>query len=116
MINLKDARQVIAAAEVKAHELGQPMNIAVVDAGGNLVPPRPPRRRSISTPPSSIRSSASKARPMAASTNSRCPAAIPSPRTECSSRLPALIRHFGGVKRAPRGNSMGQMGQRVRYG
>jgi hypothetical protein len=27
-----------------------------------------------------------------------------------------LIRHFGGVKRAPRGNSMGQMGQRVRYG
>jgi uncharacterized protein GlcG (DUF336 family) len=37
MINLKDARQVIAAAEAKAHELGQPMNIAVVDAGGNLV-------------------------------------------------------------------------------
>jgi uncharacterized protein GlcG (DUF336 family) len=34
MINLKDARQVIAAAEAKAHELGQPMNIAVVDAGG----------------------------------------------------------------------------------
>jgi uncharacterized protein GlcG (DUF336 family) len=32
-----DARQVIAAAEAKAHELGQPMNIAVVDAGGNLV-------------------------------------------------------------------------------
>jgi uncharacterized protein GlcG (DUF336 family) len=31
MINLKDARQVIAAAEAKAHELGQPMNIAVVD-------------------------------------------------------------------------------------
>jgi uncharacterized protein GlcG (DUF336 family) len=37
MINLKDARQVIAAAEAKAYELGQPMNIAVVDAGGNLV-------------------------------------------------------------------------------
>ena len=37
MINLKDARQVIAAAEAKAHELSQPMNIAVVDAGGNLV-------------------------------------------------------------------------------
>jgi uncharacterized protein GlcG (DUF336 family) len=37
MINLKDARQVIAAAEAKAHELRQPMNIAVVDAGGNLV-------------------------------------------------------------------------------
>jgi uncharacterized protein GlcG (DUF336 family) len=37
MITLKDARQVIAAAGAKAHELGQPMNIAVVDAGGNLV-------------------------------------------------------------------------------
>src|SRR2546430_16186526 len=37
MINLKTARQVIAAAEKKAHEIGQPMNIAVVDAGGNLV-------------------------------------------------------------------------------
>jgi uncharacterized protein GlcG (DUF336 family) len=37
MINLKTARQVIAAAEAKARELGQPMNIAVVDSGGNLV-------------------------------------------------------------------------------
>ena len=37
MINLKDARHVIAAAEAKAQEIGQPMNIAVVDAGGNLV-------------------------------------------------------------------------------
>jgi uncharacterized protein GlcG (DUF336 family) len=37
MINLKTARQVIAAAEAKAHEIGQPMNIAVVDSGGNLV-------------------------------------------------------------------------------
>jgi uncharacterized protein GlcG (DUF336 family) len=37
MIDLKTARQVIAAAEAKAHELGQPMNIAVVDSGGNLV-------------------------------------------------------------------------------
>jgi uncharacterized protein GlcG (DUF336 family) len=37
MINLKDARQIIAAAEAKAHEFGQPVNIAVVDAGGNLV-------------------------------------------------------------------------------
>jgi uncharacterized protein GlcG (DUF336 family) len=37
MINLKTARQVIAAAEAKAHELGQPMNIAIVDSGGNLV-------------------------------------------------------------------------------
>jgi uncharacterized protein GlcG (DUF336 family) len=37
MVNLKTARQVIAAAEAKARELGQPMNIAVVDSGGNLV-------------------------------------------------------------------------------
>ena len=37
MITLKDARQVIAAAESKAREIRQPMNIAVVDAGGNLV-------------------------------------------------------------------------------
>ncbi len=38
MINLETARKVIAAAEKKAAEIGQPMNIAVVDAGGNLVP------------------------------------------------------------------------------
>ena len=39
MITLKDARNVIAAAEKKAAEIGQPQNIAVVDAdaGGNLV-------------------------------------------------------------------------------
>jgi uncharacterized protein GlcG (DUF336 family) len=37
MITLRDARQVIAAAENKAREIGQPMNIAVVDGGGNLV-------------------------------------------------------------------------------
>ncbi|MGH9616029.1 MAG: GlcG/HbpS family heme-binding protein [Acidobacteriaceae bacterium] len=37
MIQLKDARRIIAAAEKKAEEIGQPMNIAVVDAGGNLV-------------------------------------------------------------------------------
>ena len=37
MITLSDARRVIAAAEAKAHEIGQPMNIAVVDTGGNLV-------------------------------------------------------------------------------
>lgn len=37
MITLADARKVIAAAEKKAGEVGQPMNIAVVDAGGNLV-------------------------------------------------------------------------------
>ncbi len=37
MVTLDDARRVIAAAESKAAEIGQPMNIAVVDAGGNLV-------------------------------------------------------------------------------
>jgi uncharacterized protein GlcG (DUF336 family) len=37
MITLADARRVIAAAEKKAAEIGQPMNIAVVDQGGNLV-------------------------------------------------------------------------------
>ena len=37
MINLETARKVIAAAEKKAGEIGQPMNIAVADAGGNLV-------------------------------------------------------------------------------
>ncbi|MCI0673514.1 MAG: heme-binding protein [Myxococcaceae bacterium] len=34
---LEDARRVIAVAEKKAQELGQPMNIAVADEGGNLV-------------------------------------------------------------------------------
>ncbi len=37
MMTLSDARRVIAAAEKKAADIGQPMNIAVVDAGGNLV-------------------------------------------------------------------------------
>lgn len=37
MITLADARRIIAAAEKKAEEIGQPSNIAVVDAGGNLV-------------------------------------------------------------------------------
>ena len=37
MVTLDDARRVIAAAEKKAAEIGQPMNIAVADAGGNLV-------------------------------------------------------------------------------
>ncbi|MBZ9751165.1 heme-binding protein [Deinococcus sp. HMF7604] len=37
MLTLADARQVIAAAEQKAEEIGQPMNVAVVDSGGNLV-------------------------------------------------------------------------------
>lgn len=37
MITLEVARRIIAAGEAKAEEIGQPMNIAVVDAGGNLV-------------------------------------------------------------------------------
>lgn len=37
MITLADARRIITAAEQKAQEIGQPMNIAVVDQGGNLV-------------------------------------------------------------------------------
>jgi uncharacterized protein GlcG (DUF336 family) len=37
MVTLADARKIIAAGEKKAQEIGQPMNIAVVDAGGNLV-------------------------------------------------------------------------------
>lgn len=36
-LSLDDARRVIEAAERKATEIGQPMNVAVVDAGGNLV-------------------------------------------------------------------------------
>src|SRR3984893_9116629 len=36
-VKLEDARRVIGAAETKAAEIGQPMNIAVVDSGGNLV-------------------------------------------------------------------------------
>ena len=37
MVTLNDARRVIAAAEKKAAEIGQPMNIAIADGGGNLV-------------------------------------------------------------------------------
>jgi uncharacterized protein GlcG (DUF336 family) len=37
MVTLHEARKVIGAAEKKAAEIGQPMNIAVVDEGGNLV-------------------------------------------------------------------------------
>src|SRR6476661_10427389 len=37
MVTLDDARRIIAAAETKAAEIGQPMNIAVADGGGNLV-------------------------------------------------------------------------------
>ena len=36
MITLEKAHKVIAAGEAKAKEIGQPMNIAVVDAGTNL--------------------------------------------------------------------------------
>jgi uncharacterized protein GlcG (DUF336 family) len=37
MASLADARRVIAAAEKEAAEIGQPMNIAVADEGGNIV-------------------------------------------------------------------------------
>ncbi len=37
MLTLTDARAIIHAAEAKAQEIGQPMNIAVVDGGGNLI-------------------------------------------------------------------------------
>jgi uncharacterized protein GlcG (DUF336 family) len=37
MITLDDARKLIAAAEKKSVAIGQPMNIAIADAGGNLV-------------------------------------------------------------------------------
>ena len=36
-MRLEDARKIIAAAEKKAAEIGQPMNIAVADEGGNIV-------------------------------------------------------------------------------
>ena len=36
-VKLDDARRVISAAEKKAREIGQPMNIAVADEGGNIV-------------------------------------------------------------------------------
>lgn len=36
-MTLADARRVITAAERRAEQMGQPMNIAVVDEGGNLV-------------------------------------------------------------------------------
>ncbi len=36
-ITLSEAKYIVAAAEKKAEEIGQPMNIAVVCAGGNLV-------------------------------------------------------------------------------
>ncbi len=36
-VSLEDARRIVAAGEAKARELGSPSNIAVSDAGGNLV-------------------------------------------------------------------------------
>lgn len=36
-LTLEDARRVVAAAERRAGEIGQPLNIAVADDGGNLV-------------------------------------------------------------------------------
>lgn len=36
-VTLADARRIIDAGEQKAVEIGQPMNLAVVDVGGNLV-------------------------------------------------------------------------------
>ena len=36
-VTLEAARRIIAAAEKKAGDIGQPMNVAVVDEGGNLV-------------------------------------------------------------------------------
>jgi uncharacterized protein GlcG (DUF336 family) len=37
MVTLADARRVIAAAEKKATEIAEPMNIAVAHEGGNIV-------------------------------------------------------------------------------
>ncbi len=37
MITLSEAKHVLSAAEKKAADIGQPMNIAVVDSGANLV-------------------------------------------------------------------------------
>ena len=37
MISLEEAKRIVFAAEQKAQQMGQPMNIAVMDAGRNLV-------------------------------------------------------------------------------
>jgi uncharacterized protein GlcG (DUF336 family) len=37
MLTLEDARRIISAAEKQAAAIGQPMNIAVADSGGNLI-------------------------------------------------------------------------------
>ena len=38
MVTLQEARKIIGAAEKKAIEINQPMNIAVVDEGGTWFP------------------------------------------------------------------------------
>ena len=43
-VKLEDARRVISAAEKKASEIGQPMNIAVADESGNIVAHIPLKR------------------------------------------------------------------------
>ena len=37
MITLEEAQRIVSAAEDKASQMGQPMNVAVMDAGRNLV-------------------------------------------------------------------------------
>ena len=37
MITLEEAQRILSAAQEKARQMGQPMNIAVMDAGRNLV-------------------------------------------------------------------------------
>ena len=37
MITLEETKEIISSAEQKAHEMGLAMNIAVMDAGRNLV-------------------------------------------------------------------------------
>lgn len=37
MITLNEAKSIIEAAERKAEQIGQPMNIAIADEGGNLI-------------------------------------------------------------------------------
>ena len=37
VITLEEAQRILSAAEEKARQMGQPMNIAVMDAGRNLV-------------------------------------------------------------------------------
>src|SRR3984893_9165819 len=48
-VKLEDARRVISAAEKKAGEIGQPMNIAVADEGGKIVAHGRIERASISS-------------------------------------------------------------------